>query len=60
VDIIVSGVHLAAPRSKVELMAKKQLLNARRGIAPNTPLDAGLKRTYDDFQVRLTARAVAN
>lgn len=35
---------------------------ARRllGFEPKTALEVGLKRTYDDFQVRLAARAVAS
>jgi len=28
------------------------------GFEPKTPIDAGLKRTYDDLQMRLTAQAV--
>jgi nucleoside-diphosphate-sugar epimerase len=38
------------------------LEKARRllGFEPKTALEVVLKRTYDDFQVRLAARAVAS
>jgi len=44
------------PRRRCPDIAKARRL---LGFDPKTPLEAGLKRTYDDFRVRLATRAAA-
>jgi UDP-glucuronate decarboxylase len=57
VDLVRKPLPKDDPRRRCPDISKARRL---LGFEPKTPVDVGLKRTYDDFQTRLAARAAAS